>query len=142
MEITAREFLGEAYRIDIRIRSKIELLDYLNDLSTKCTATFSDMPRSPNRGNSRFEDTVVKIIDLEHQIDDEIDRLVDVKRKIIEVISLVPNYEQQTLLELRYLNFKTWEQIAVDMNYGIDNIYKLHRKALNAVDDILYSILQ
>ena len=142
MEITAREFLGEAYRIDIRIRSKIELLDYLNDLSTKCTATFSDMPRNPNRGNSRLEDTVVKIIDLERQIDDEIDRLVDVKRKIIEVISLVPNYEQQTLLELRYLNFKTWEQIAVAMNYGIDNIYKLHRKALKAADDILYSILQ
>ena len=45
----------------------------------------------------------------------------------------VENLEYQTLLELRYLCFKTWEQIAVQMGYGIDNIYKMHHKALREV---------
>lgn len=139
----ARELFSEAYRIDQRINSKIEALDYLNNLATKCTATFSDMPKNPNRGNSRLEDTIIKIIELQHEINDEIDKLVDTKREIMLVISQVENHEQQTLLELRYISFKTWEQIAVEMNYGIDNIYKLHKKALASANQILlYSSLQ
>ncbi len=41
--------------------------------------------------------------------------------------------EQQTLLELRYLCFKTWEQIAVDMGYSIQNAYKVHDRALENI---------
>ena len=127
--MTAKEYLSQAYRLDQRINSKLEQLASLNDLSTKCTATLSGMPHSPNRGNSTMADTIVKIIDLQHEINDDIDKLVDLKRELVAVIKAVDNPECQTLLELRYLCFKTWEQIAVDMNYGIDNIYKLHNKA-------------
>ena len=78
-------------------------------------------------------DTVAKIVDLEAEINRDIDRLVDLKREIVGVIKSISNPEYQTLLEKRYLCFLTWEQIAVDMNYGIDNIYKLHSKALKCV---------
>lgn len=131
--MTAKEYLSQAYRLDQRINSKLEQLASLNDLSTKCTATLSGMPHSPNRGSSTMADTIVKIIDLQHEINDDIDHLVDLKRELVAVIKAVDNPEYQTLLELRYLCFKTWEQIAVDMNYGIDNIYKLHNKATSKV---------
>ncbi|MEG1149598.1 MAG: hypothetical protein RSD98_13515, partial [Niameybacter sp.] len=62
--------------------------------------------------------------------------LVDLKREFMFIIKKVNNFEYQTLLELRYLCFKTWEQIAVDMDYGIDNIYKLHQKALRIINII------
>ncbi len=80
-----------------------------------------------------MSEVITKIIDLEAEINADIDRLVDLKQEIVAVIKAVNNYEYQMLLELRYLCFKTWEQIAVEMNYGIDNIYKLHTKALNFV---------
>lgn len=41
----------------------------------------------------------------------------------------------QTLLELRYLCFKSWEQIAVDMGYDLRWLYRLHHRALNAVSE-------
>lgn len=59
--------------------------------------------------------------------------LVDLKKEIAGVIRGVSNLEYQTLLELRYLCFKTWEQIAVQMGYGIDNIYKMHHKAMREI---------
>ena len=71
-----------------------------------------------------------EIIDFENEINAEIDRLVDIKREITCLINGVSNPEEQTLLELRYLCFKTWEQIAVDMGYSLQNVYKLHSKAL------------
>lgn len=131
--MTAREYLNQAHRLDQRIDAKIEQVASLNAMATKCTATLSGMPHNPNRGTSSMEDTIVKIIDLQHDINQDIDRLVDLKREIAAVINAVDNSECRILLELRYLCFKTWEQIAVEMNYGIDNIYKLHNKALRMV---------
>ncbi len=48
----------------------------------------------------------------------------------VYMINGLSNPEEQTLLELRYLCFKTWEQISVDTGYTLNNIYKLHAKAL------------
>ena len=108
-----KDYLSQAYRIDQRINSKIEQVSSLHDLATKATQTLSDMPGSATRNTHRMEDVIIKIIDLENEINTEIDRLVDIKREIMCLINSVPNPEEQTLLELRYLCFKTWEQIAV-----------------------------
>ena len=59
--------------------------------------------------------------------------LVDLKREMVAVIKAVKNPEFQTLLELRYLCFKTWEQIAVDMDYDIRWLYRMHNRALAEV---------
>ena len=131
--MTATEYLNQAYRLDQRIDSKIEQVASLNDLATKCTATISGMPHNPSRSTSPMADTIDKIINLQVEINRDIDALVDLKREIVTVIKAVDNPEYQTLLEKRYLCFLHWEQIAVDMNYGIDNIFKLHKKALACV---------
>ena len=131
--MTVKEYLGQAYRLDQRINSKLEQLESLNGLATKCTSTLTGMPKNPSRSTSMMADAVAKIVDLQAEINRDIDLLVDLKCEMVRVIKHVEHAEYQTLLELRYLCFKTWEQIAVDMNYSIDNVYRIHRKALCAV---------
>jgi len=131
--MTAKEYLGQAYRLDQRINSKLEQVLSLRDLTKKATATMSDMPGSASPNVYKMQDIIVKIVDLENEINADIDQLVDLKREMVGVIKAVENPEYQTLLELRYLCFKTWEQIAVNMDYGIDNVFKLHQKALKLV---------
>lgn len=131
--MTAKEYLSQAYRLDKRIDSKIEQLKSLNLLATKCTSTLSDMPKSQSISNSRLEDTVVKIVDLQQEINRDIDSLVDLKRDIVRTIKSVQNPEYQIILELRYLCFKTWEEIAVQMNCSIDNVFKIRKNALKSV---------
>ena len=131
--MTVKEYLGQAYRLDQRINSKLEQLESLNGLATKCTSTLTGMPKNPSRSTSMMADAVAKIVDLQAEINHDIDLLVDLKCEMVRVIKNVDHAEYQTLLELRYLCFKTWEQIAVDMNYSIDNVYRIHRKALCAV---------
>lgn len=128
--MTSKEYLSQAYHLDKRIDSKIEQLKALNLLATKCTSTLSDMPKSQSISNSRLEDTVVKIVDLQEEINRDIDRLVDLKRDIVRTIKMVKKPEYQILLELRYLCFKTWEEIAVKMNCSIDNVFKMRNKDL------------
>ena len=131
--MTAKEYLQQARFLDQRIDSKIAQVASLNDLATKCSATLTGMPRNPNRGGSTMADAVCKIVDLQAEINRDIDRLVDLKREMVAAIKAVENPEYQTLLELRYLCFKTWEQIAVEMNYSIQHIYRLRDKALTQI---------
>ena len=63
----------------------------------------------------------------------DIDKLVDLKAEITTVIKEVDDPELQSLLEQRYLNFRTWEQIAVDMGYNVRHLYRMHDKALKKV---------
>lgn len=135
--MTAKEYLGQAYRLDQRIDAKIAQVSSLNDLATKCTATLNGMPRNPNRGGSAMADAVVKIISLQNEINEDIDKLVDLKREMVTLIKRVNDTEYQTLLEKRYLCFMTWEQIAVDMNYSIHHLYKIHNAALAICDKLL-----
>ena len=67
---------------------------------------------------------------------DLICKLVQMKKDIVHKIKAVQNTEYQTLLELRYLCFKSWEQIAVDMGYELRWLYRLHHRALDAVTEI------
>lgn len=131
--MTAKEYLEQAFHLDQRINSKIAMVDSLNLLATKATTTISDMPRNPNRATSMMGDAVEKIIDLQLEINSDIDQLVDLKREIMTVIKAVENSEYQMLLEKRYLCYYCWEQIASEMNYGLDNVFKVHRRALTFV---------
>ena len=140
--MTAREFLDRASKLDQRINSKLEQVSALNDLALKTTSTFSAMPHIPNRSHSGTADIIVKIIDLQNEINSDVDELVDIKQEIMKVIKAVDDTDCQLLLEMRYLCGRSWDQIAVDMGYGLDNIYKIHRCALQLVEDVLKCVQQ
>ena len=130
----AKEYLGQAYRIDQRINSKIEQVSALNNMAIKATSTISDMPGSATRNIHRMEDVIVKIIDLQNEINADIDELVDFKAEVMSVIKSIDNLEYQTLLELRYLCFKPWEQISIELGYSINNVFKMHHKAIELLE--------
>lgn len=131
--MTTKEFLNRAYKLDHRINSKLEQLHSLHELTEKVTSSLSAVPPSGTRNVSRLSDTIDKIIDLENEINTDIDELVEIKKEIMTAIKGVDSIECQLLLEKRYLCYNTWEQIAVDLDYCIDNVYKLHRRALRMV---------
>lgn len=135
--MTSKEYLLQARFLDASIRTKVEQIESLNDLATSCTAVISDMPRNPNRGGSRMADAVMKIIDLQEEIKNDMIALVNLKREIMDVIKAVSSLELRTILEKRYLSFISWERIVVELGYSIQHTYRLHDMALREVDEIL-----
>ena len=59
--MTAKEYLSQARTLDMRIKSKLQQIESLNELATSCTVVYSDMPRNPNRGGSKIEQAVLKL---------------------------------------------------------------------------------
>lgn len=129
----AKKYLSQAFGLNQRIESKLGQIEDLHNLATKATITYSDMPRNPNKGQSRLEDCVIQIMELEAEINRDMIRLVELKKDIIRRIKAVENAELQTILELRYLSYMRWEEIAIELGYGIDNVFRLHRNALDEI---------
>ena len=128
-----KDYLSQAYRIDQRINSKLAQVMSLRDLLGKATGTLSGAPKAATPNPHSMEDTIAKIVDLESEINEDIDALVDLKSEIMRRIKRVENTEYQTILELRYLCFKRWEEIAVDMGYSLRRLYELHDCALEEI---------
>lgn len=132
--MTNLEYMEMAYDLNQRIDSKIEILSSLRQTGTAVTQILTGMPHSPNRGHSKLESTAVKIIDLEYEINDDIDKLVDLKKEMYSVINRLKKNKHKTVLEQRYLCFREWEEIAISMHYNKRYIYKLRDQALEALD--------
>ena len=75
----------------------------------------------------------MRITELENEINTGIVQLIQLKTEIAEAIRSVNSMECETLLEMRYLAFLGWDQVAAQLNYSQDYIYHLHRKALALV---------
>ena len=127
--MTTKAYLGQARFLDMRIKSKIQQIESLNDLATSCTAALSDMPRNPNKGRSRVEDCVMKIMEVQESLQTDIDRLVELKKEIMATIHAVEDVELQTLLEKRYLCFMNWDRIAEELHYSRRWVLSRHERA-------------
>ena len=85
--MTAKEYLSQARTLDMRIKSKLQQIESLNELATSCTITYSDMPRNPNHGGSKVERAVLKIIELQESLKKDVEDLVELKEQIEAPVS-------------------------------------------------------
>ena len=131
--MTAKEYLSQVLYIDQRINCKLRQVAQLRENATRATATISDMPRPDSPNVKSMENTICKIVDLEQEINRDIDRLVDLKAEARKAINAVTDPDQQLILELRYLCYKPWLEIAEAMGYSEAGVYKLHGKALRKI---------
>ena len=129
--MTAKKYLSRPYWIDMRIDKKQEEIDRLRAKLTKATAHISDMPRGGSGGD--WTDADVKVLEMEQQIHKEIIELCRIKREVFEVIDAVEDERYRTLLELRYRNYMTFEEIAVEMHFSYDWVRHMHKEALDVV---------
>lgn len=65
----------------------------------------------------------------------KIEELEEYRKKVLTVIYSIDDTVLRTLLIARYINCKTWEQIAEDMGYSVKWVKTgLHSKALKQAD--------
>ena len=127
--MTAKAYLQQAYYIDSEIDAKLAQVMVLRQTAAKATSTMSITPGG-GYDVHRMEATIVRMVDLEAEINGDIDRLVDLKREIGAKIKAVERPEYRIVLARRYLCYESWEQIAVGRGYDIRHVYRIHGEAL------------
>lgn len=135
--MNAEEFLSRAYRIDQQIQSKVAQLDRLRACAYGSGIRFGDVKVQTSGPPNHVENSVLKIMEEERVINEEIDRLVETKRQIREVISRVEDVDNRLLLEKRNLLFMTWAEISRDMGMSLRWVQSRHKEAVQDVQDVL-----
>lgn len=127
------KYLKQYKALDRRINLKLAECEEWRDMAKKITQEYTDMPKG-NGGVNRLEMAIENIDRLEREMNEDIDRLVDLRRDIQRAINDVGDETLQELLERRYIHGQTFERIADEMYYSYMHICRLHGRALNVIE--------
>ena len=129
--MTAKEYLQQAYRLDLRINSDIEEVSRLREMATSITVpVLGNKIQTSRTGDAPYVHSIEKIMMLEEKINQEIDTLVDLKEQMRDVIDGVTATDERMVLRYRYVLNMTWEQIANEMHADARTIRRWHGSAL------------
>ena len=76
------------------------------------------------------EALAIQVADGKDRIARKIARLMAAKRQARELIETLPDGPERNVLVQRYILLRTWEQIAVDLDYSYRHVIRLHGLAL------------
>ncbi|MEG1945291.1 MAG: DUF1492 domain-containing protein [Oscillospiraceae bacterium] len=138
-QISAKQYLKQAYRCNELLKNNLTEVENLRAMSTSITSPDLSKERvnCTHSNDAPFEKAVVKLVDLERIVEDEMNQLLDLKSDIRKTVNQLEDVKGVLVLRYRYLEFMTWEAIAEKMTYSIRQIHRIHEAALNAMAEIL-----
>lgn len=128
--MNTKQYLSQIERLDKMIQNKLAEIYQLKTMA--CSVTVSnDEERIQNSGDKdRLGATVAKIVDLERETDELVDKFTDKRKRIIEQIDSIEDVDYYHVLSMRYVSRNTFEDIAKNTNWSIRKVFSLHGKAL------------
>lgn len=131
----AAEYLGQIGRLDARINNKLREKQQIMELATKVTPTLSDMPRGEGV-TDKVANAVARLVTVEREIDQIIDRLVDTRAEVVALLEMLP-HDEYLVLHAYYVTDLTVEAIADTMGKSVRQVYRIKSRAMRHVQAIL-----
>lgn len=141
--MTAKEFLqqyGEAVRIAERIKTEYDQERDLID-SVRSALGGDGVPHGGGISKAT-ENKAIKLADKALELKDAELEAIRIRQKVFDVIRTVPGEKGDVLYE-RYINLKSWDEVADSVGYSKRHARNLHDEALDIVQHflLLHSIM-
>ena len=135
MSMTPREYLSQVFRIEQRIKAKeIKSAEFESLAGSIPGPNYDGIKVDHSR---RTDAPFVYWIEKKAEVDEQIRNLRTkqsvLKGEIMTAIEKLENEEYQSLLVMRYFNFRTWEDIADELCVSIATVYRWHSAALSLI---------
>ena len=135
--MTGKEFLSQAYLMELQVQSKMQQLCALRSLAQQLTVPISQTPGVHAGDPTAMQNRVIRIVEMEEELNRQIDELVDKKAEIGKMIARVQNVANRVILEKRYLCFLPWDKIAADMGLSVRWTRFRHNEGVEEVDKLM-----
>lgn len=132
----AKGYLDSYRLIQTRINVLMAEVERLRAEAESVSINIDGMPRG-TATDDKLSRLVAEMADLESTLTDELSGLYIRRMKIITMLGLMKNHKHQLLLQKRYIDCKSWEHIAVEMDISWRYCYMLHGSALAEFEKIL-----
>jgi hypothetical protein len=84
-----------------------------------------------------MENTIVKMVMLEQEINRDIDKLYELKNEMELFVLEIEDPLHRTIIDFRYIKNKQWDEISELLGYHVRWILKLHNRALSDAEKVL-----
>lgn len=128
----AKKYLAQIRKTDRLIQRLSETVCNLRRSLTSHNYALQPDKVQTSGGWDKIGDTVARIDELEQEINQHIDNLIEMKQQAFRVIKKIPDLDQQNVLVGRYIQNKEWEELAQELNFSPQWLFKIHGKGLVA----------
>ena len=135
--MTPKEYLAQYTASVKRAEALLCHIQSLRDMAARITPNYGGEGGGSHNVSDKLGAAIARIVDAESRVNDELELLEATEREVIDTINKVKDTTLNTLLYERYINGKTFERIAVSMDYSWRQTIRLHGAALNEVKSIL-----
>lgn len=132
----AKEYLSQYKRIEERLHIIETEIEKLRTDAVSMSISFDGMPKGTGE-KDKVARLAAQLADYEAKFQDELSALWKMRMDIINTLGKVSEPKYFMLLHKKYIEGKTWEVIAVEMDITWRYCYMLHGYALAEVDRIL-----
>ena len=130
-----KQYLQQISRLDRMINNKLSEISQLRELAMSVSAVKNEERVQTTPNFDKIGTAYCKIEEMEEKLDKLIDEYVDKKNLIISQIDKIENETYYEILFARYIEKKTFEKIADEMNYSFRNTTRLHGQALREFEN-------
>lgn len=132
MGMNAKTYLSQVRLLEIKIRQKKQECESLKELamSTGGLDYSKDRVQTGFVSNESLSKSVIKYTELEHEIELDINALIELKHIRINEIHKLDDVRDIEILYKRYIEYKSLELIAVEMSFSYEHVRHLHGRAL------------
>ncbi|MCC8073683.1 MAG: flagellar biosynthesis protein FliA [Clostridiales bacterium] len=129
--MTAKEYLRQAFLFNENIKSKMTELESYRELSFSISGSnLNERVNLSRQTSALYEKYLVKIIDLEKQIEKDNLILSDIRLAIDKEIDKLDDINERLVLRYRYLMFDSWDEVAKKLNYSKRWTLRIHDIAI------------
>ena len=128
--MTTKQYLNQIDRINRMINNKLAEIYQLKTMVCSISVSVNEDKVQSSSDKDKLGSAVAKIVDLENEINKAIDVYVDKKERIVSQIDSIKDIMEYQVLFSRYIEHKTFEQIAEDNDHSVRQILRIHGNAL------------
>ena len=132
---TAKQYLNRVRRIDKEIAALLRLVQSTRESLETITQNYNSDGAQSTKNPHKFD----RLVELESLVDAKIDEQIAMKAETLETIMKLQDRRQRMVLMGYFIEMKTWEQVAVDLNYSYQHVMRLYGYALKEVERCLNS---
>ena len=129
--MTAKEYLQRPKQIVQEIRRKQGRIETLKRLATRLGPEMSGIRVQTTPDPARIQGFLAEAADEEREIARLEGKLQEAMCDSARLIARLPNEEMARILERRYLDEWTWEEIIEEMDISRTQVFERHRTALD-----------
>lgn len=132
----AINFLSQLKKLDQMIKNKLIEIEQWKSIALGTSSQLGVERVQSHGSQQKMADAIARYVDIQAELNQDVDRLVDTKKDVINVIEQL-SASEYNLIHMIYVQYLTYDEVAVKLKISYSSVTSAHGRAVRNVQMIL-----